>query len=37
MDGLADGRLGFWSGQLIEQAGLAIRAGIEADVPQRAT
>ncbi len=36
MDGLSDGPLGFWSGQLIEQAGLAINAGIEAEVPQRA-
>jgi hypothetical protein len=36
MDGLTDGRLGFWSGQLIEQAGLAISAGIKAEVPQRA-
>jgi len=36
MDGLADGRLGFWSAQLIKQAGLAINAGIEAEVPQRA-
>jgi hypothetical protein len=34
--GLAEGRLGLRSGQLIEQAGLAIRAGIEAEVPQRA-
>ncbi len=34
MDGLAADRLGFWSGQLIEQAGLAINAGIKAEVPQ---
>jgi len=34
--GFADGRLGFWSSQLIEQAGLAISAGIEAAVAQRA-
>jgi hypothetical protein len=34
MDGRAHGRLGFWSGQLIEQAGLAISAGIEAVVAQ---
>ena len=33
--GIADGRLGFWSGQPIEQAGLAINAGIKAEVPQR--
>ena len=36
MHGLAHRRLGFWSGQLIEQAGLAIGLGIEAEMPQRA-
>jgi hypothetical protein len=32
----AGGELGLRGGQLIEQAGLAIAAGIEAEVPQRA-
>jgi hypothetical protein len=36
MHGLAEGRLGLWCCQLIEQAGLAIGCGIEAEVPQRA-
>ena len=34
--GLADGRLSFRRCQLIEQAGLAIGCGIEADVAERA-
>jgi hypothetical protein len=34
MDGLAAGWLGFWSAQLVEQAGVAINAGIEAAVAE---
>ncbi len=34
--GLADCRIGFWSGKPIEKAGLATGLGIEADVAQRA-